>query len=180
MSTQLVRDFNEFHIKPRKIDDQFGRCIHELLLNSIDDEKVLFTKENVAELALLAVEIDEDISTNQLIYLNRFKEILKEAVNSGTTNVSSYFSQKTNLLSVQEFSASLNEDFADKANHKKKWNYVLRNQVLNRLVDDLSDKGYIYHNDSISMLVKQAEKSIQSAYLDYLKNLGIDEVLNEI
>jgi len=47
-------------------------------------------------------------------------------------------------------------------------------------VDDLSDKGYIYHNDSISMLVKQAEKSIQSAYLDYLKNLGIDEVLNEI
>jgi carboxyl-terminal processing protease len=180
ISTQLVKDFNEFHLKPREINDEFGKSVHNLLLNSIDGDKILFNKANIAELESLALKIDDDIQTSQTLYLTRFKQLLKEAIDFGSVQLTAYFSQKTNLLTIPELSPTLLENYADASNHKQKWSFELRDRVLNSIVEDLADEGYLYPKDSLNSLIKRAEKSIQATYSDYFKNLHVDEELNEL
>lgn len=180
VASQIVKNFSEFHVQPRTIDDAFGADVHNLMLNSLDARKMLFTSENVEELKQLSSQIDNDIYSGQTVYLNRFNQLLKESIMFAEKTCDSFFETKIVITPIAEIQSELIENYPKKINQKKKWDLYLRNAVLDNVVANLSDEQYVYHLDSIDNLLAKSIKSVQSNFKDYFKNLSLEKLTNVI
>ncbi len=180
ITQQLIKNFETYHLQPRSIDDAFGKSVHGLVIEALDPNKLLFTKEQVTELEALSIKIDDDISAGQTSYLLRLKELLKESIVNGEKTVNAYFTKRTNVLAIQEISVGERIDFVTSTNHKKLWDFTLRDYVLNQVVDNLSEQHYEYSKDSLNFLLADAEKYVQSSYSDLFKNLGNEWLIDEV
>jgi len=179
ITDQIVKEFSEYHLQPRNINDDFGADVHELLINSFDSRKILFSKENVTELKQLSLKIDDDINSGSLVYLIRFKELIKESIDLGEKELNSYFTIKTNIATIPVVNENLTTDFPEKSFHNKKWNLYLRDIILENLAEDLSGKEYATNKDSLNQHLLIIEKAVQSTFRDFFKNLSNEALINE-
>ena len=66
----LVKRIQKEHVKPRAINDDFGKSVHRLVMQFLDPQHRFFTAEDMQEFERLSASIDQDIEEKKLTYFS--------------------------------------------------------------------------------------------------------------
>jgi len=88
---RFVEYMNDYHFKPRKIDDEFGHDVHLRIVDYLDHEKLFFTADDIAILSAAADSLDDDIELKKTNYVALISRLYKERIGQLRDRVTEYF-----------------------------------------------------------------------------------------
>ncbi|WP_315818900.1 hypothetical protein [Paraflavitalea speifideaquila] len=65
----ISRMANKFHVQPRPLDDALSINLYTVLLESLDEQRLFFTQEDLARLAPWQLKLDDEVKTRQTAFL---------------------------------------------------------------------------------------------------------------
>lgn len=167
---QLVRHFQQNHLRPRKHDNLFGQDVHDRLLVLVDEDKMLFEAGDIAELSLLADSIDEDLKGEELRYVSRFLELYHERVNASeiffteqSKVAPDVFGNKTGFHDKDSYAQNV-------AERNKRW----KNHILSSLQYDVLinlDHEKALDAADVKTATEKYWPEVKSEYTDYIASL---------
>ncbi|PWT76576.1 MAG: hypothetical protein C5B59_06200 [Bacteroidetes bacterium] len=83
----ISRMVEKYHVQPRPLNDEMSAAIYSHLLESLDDQRIFFTQEDITKLSAFRLEIDDEIKNRQSTFLREFTSIYKTRLQQADTIV---------------------------------------------------------------------------------------------
>ncbi|MGB1042530.1 MAG: S41 family peptidase [Tenacibaculum sp.] len=147
------------HFSPKKTNDQFSKEVFSLFLNSLDEKKEIFTKENISQLEIHKKKLDDYISLKQCSFINDFYSHYIKSIKNRIQFLSEIktsdliLNQKNKHTDFKEFKTS-------KSSLNNYWLYKINRKILIKAIS----------NDSILSKVKRRLKKEKSTYFKEIVN----------
>jgi carboxyl-terminal processing protease len=101
----ITRMAEKFHIKPRALDDNFSSDMFNLLIKSLDREKIYFTKDDLNNLEKYRYQLDDQVRNKETAFLKQVITIYKERLMQVDTMITSICKKPFNLELPEKYTA---------------------------------------------------------------------------
>ena len=78
---QLKKLIFQHHLDPKPIDNSFSRQVFDLLVNTLDPDKLYFTQEDITALSVFREKVDDELTGNGWDFLKVLTERYKKSLN---------------------------------------------------------------------------------------------------
>ncbi len=117
----LVKRIQKEHVKPRTINDDFGKSVHRLVMQFLDPQHRFFTAEDRQEFERLSASIDQDIEEKKLTYFSAVAKRFEERLTELTALTQTYLTNPINLKSTVRLPLSAFDHPALAGKHHERW-----------------------------------------------------------
>ncbi len=145
---QLKKKLLEYHVSPRRIDDQFSADVYNRFINSLDPDKLYFSQQDLNDLKPFETKLDDEldgISWNFLGHVTRkFKENLERSEKIVIKHTAEPFD-----FGKDEIYRSDTIPALDASENETRWRIHLKFETLNELIRlrasmaSVSDKEFL-------------------------------------
>jgi carboxyl-terminal processing protease len=181
----ISRMANKFHVQPRPLDDALSANLYAVLLESLDDQRIFFTQEDIARFAPWQLKLDDEVGTRQTAFLQLLLTTYKLRLQQADTMVDNICKTPYNFSLKEKLTIA--EDTAypsGVAGMRTKLYKLMKGAVLDALVDyaaitnpaKVPSKKYV---DSLEpVLRKKAQASFKRSIRRTLQNpIGIETAM---
>lgn len=172
ISKRLVEVLDEEHVKPRTLDENLAKAIHNDMMSSLDDEKIFFSNEDIDELEEQNPNIVSDITNEQETYLNTVKKIYNANLESIKGYHKSFFAAELDLEKPVSRENIEMEETVPKSLLGAKWDVIFRNSIMADVISTLEETDFEFNADSLNYIVTDAKTRVESIYSDYFINIA--------
>ncbi|MEO0898809.1 MAG: carboxy terminal-processing peptidase [Bacteroidota bacterium] len=147
----LVKTVEKYHIKPRSVDDQFAELVFKSLLEKLDPQKMLFSLEDIQQVASLKTEIDDNILEGNCTFVN---EVAKRY-----TNKLAFVDSLLLAYQTQTLDFSLSDTFT----YRKDPRYLSHDQLLDKWKKYIKLQilsAYVSQQDSLDKQQMPSEEDV--------------------
>lgn len=169
-SDLLLKRINQVHVKPRPLDDAFGKSVHELFIDNLDPYRIVFTTEDLAEFERLSANIDNDISEKQLSYLKAVLARFEERSAAFLTWSEQYL-QKPSVFKKSLVSEKQLDLYVPLSAQQQRWKDVVTLEVIERILDNVPENSSTFPADSVAAWEEKARTSAGDYYKEVLTEL---------
>jgi carboxyl-terminal processing protease len=134
----LVRMVNKFHVEPRAVNDVFSMHVFSGMLDRADEDRIFFTKNDIARLDVFRKSLDNEIKHRKTAYLDLFISIYRQRLLQADSLI--------NQIAKKPFDFHTNEKFTvaedtlypvSIADRQVKLYKKLKSDILDDLSDDI-------------------------------------------
>ncbi len=156
----LTRMAEKFHLQPKLLNDDLSVAVFDGLLQSLDEQKIFFTAEDIAKLRLHRFHIDDQIKNRQAVFLQTLSGIYKLRLEQVDTMINSICKAPFEFNTKESFTVF--EDSAYPVNllsQRNKLRKLLKLSVMESLLDVVTDSS-----SSATTLIKKYIDSLEIVY----------------
>lgn len=181
----ISRMANKFHVQPRALDDALSANLFTNLLESLDEQRILFTQEDMARLTPWQLKLDDEIRNRQTVFLQLLITTYKQRLLQADTMVDNIVKAPFNFYLKEKLSVAEDTTWpANVASMRTKLSKLLKLSVLNSIIDHAEIRGISgtpakkYIDSLEPTLRKKAQASFKRSIKRTLQNpLGIETVM---
>ena len=170
----ISRMVEKFHIQPRPLDDVISSAIYSRLLQSFDDDRIFFMKEDIDKLSAFQFKIDDEIKNKQLTFLQLFATTYKQRLLQADTMVDNICKKPFNFYIKEKISVTEDTSYPSgiAAMHNKLYKF-LKLVMLNSLVRsfDIYSPGKLPPKKTIDSLEPALRKKANSSLKRFIKRI---------
>ncbi|MDH4472920.1 MAG: carboxy terminal-processing peptidase [Fluviicola sp.] len=171
----LVKRIQKEHVKPRAINDDFGKSVHRLVMQFLDPQHRFFTAEDMQEFERLSASIDQDIEEKKLTYFSVVAKRFETRLSELTTLTQTFLTNPVNLKSTIRVPYSMFDHPALGSKHHERWKQELQLEVMDRMLGLLTDDQDQFPSDSIAVW----EKKVRTEITDYYQTTTTELTKNQ-
>lgn len=176
---RFVSFMEEYHFRPRTLDNQFGQDVHGRLLEYMDENKAIFLNEDIINLVTAADSLDEDIIDKKTRYANLIVEIYKKRVEEARKIVNTYLSTDFDVYGLKEAQVPYTGFPANASTFKERWEkYVLSTTQYNILMNVNNEKPL--EKEDVKKVTAEAKEKTREYYNNYFTTLSKLELQFEL
>lgn len=132
----LLQTIKEKHYSPRVIDDNFSGAVFDKTFESLDPEKIYFTKADLSGLAMYRTTLDDELNGNAWSFLNRIIPVYRQRLLQADTIITDITSKPFDFSTNEYLSIDLDTSRPSADKEKKaKWHQTLKYETLEGLAD---------------------------------------------
>ena len=143
----------EHHVSPRPVDDAFSEFVFDHLLQTLDPNRIYFTKEDITNLVLYKTKIDDELAGASWNFLpaitQRYQECLlrSERIITEQTKIPFDLSEKEKLVADSNWTENTTD-------HIQRWYLNLKAETLSQLIrlkrnmPDASDTEFLRQKEA--------------------------------
>lgn len=134
----ITRMVNKFHVDPRPVDDAFSTDVFNGMLLRADGDKTLFTKNDIARLAVYATTIDDQIKQRKTAYLDLFTALYRQRLKQADSLLTEIAKRPFTLNTPDKFTALEKDAYPQSiAAMQQKLDKILKARIIYELIDGL-------------------------------------------
>jgi carboxyl-terminal processing protease len=99
----ITKMANKFHVQPRILDDEFSNNIYVSLLKKLDDDKLIFTQEDIKLFEEFRFKIDDEIAAKKTTFLQLLVATYTNRLLQSDTIADNILKQPINFNSVEKY-----------------------------------------------------------------------------
>lgn len=160
----LVKRIQKEHVKPRAINDDFGKSVHHLVMQYLDPQHRFFTAEDIQEFERLSASIDQDIEQQKLTYFSVVAKRFETRLAELSALTQTYLANPISLKSNVRIPFSVFDHPAAASKHHERWKQGLQLEVMDRMLGLLTDEQDQFPTDSIPVWEKRISDEISEYY----------------
>lgn len=173
------------HYAPKPINDSLSKSVYELFINSLDENKRLFTKTDIKLFKADIYKFDDYINTNNCEFINLYTDKLKKRIELSKTYISELKNKTLDYsgLDTLYFDADLNYSYFESIDSAKKyWSKRIRYNIITKLIENDSILEHLKINfkdleESVKPQIIQNELCLLDELIN--QNGGIDQFVKE-
>lgn len=181
----LNRRVQEFHFRPKPLDDTLSKAVFKLFLDRLDENKQFFQQSDLLLFQSDEFQFDDAIASNDCSFIEKYSATLQQRIEASKNYIATlkketldYSGKDTLYFKAEPTSRYFSDDLA----FKKYWNKRIRYDILDHLVEQ--DSTFSYLQDNFKTLEAEAKPKIiqnQLCLLDELlhKNGGMAVFVQE-
>lgn len=155
---RLVDFFKTHHLQPRVIDNAFGRDVHAVFIESLDDDFMLFYQSDIDFLAAMSDSLDNQIMQKETRYLHEVERILKIRVQEARMA----FNEAINTSSLVLTHSGIYHQPAAPPKNVTEFSLIWESYTLKRLQENIISNVEEFPRDEINFK-EELEKSVSWA-----------------
>ncbi|HUH26783.1 S41 family peptidase [Gelidibacter sp.] len=175
----LNRRVQEFHFRPKPLNDGLSKAVFKLFLDRLDENKQFFKQSDLLLFQSDEFQLDDAIASNDCSFVEKYSATLQQRIEASKNYIATlkdetfdYSGKDTLYFKAEPNSGYFKDDLA----FKKYWNKRIRYVILDHLVEQ--DSTFSYLEDNFKTLEAEAKPKIienQLCLLDELlhKNGGM-------
>nr|MCU0323330.1 S41 family peptidase [Chitinophagaceae bacterium] len=163
----ITRMAEKYHISPRSVNEQFSADFFNLLVTSLDRDKIFFTDQDLQKLLPYKQLLHKEIVTKSTVFLQALTNIYQQKLFLVDTLLTSIYAKPFNFNIDEKFTAFEDTSFAkNDAALKQKLQKKLKLLVLQELADVYSEKDIKQKIiDSIVVILRNRIGKIYKRYI---------------
>lgn len=165
-----------YHYTPKQVDDSLSKNVHELFIENIDPDKILFTDSDIAVFKTDELKLDDYINGGQCDFLNVYVTTLQERIAESKAAIEANRFQKLDYSgtvdSLHYHRTRESGYFDDQAAMKKYWSKRIRYELFVKMTEEDSVLSNIQQN------FKQREEALRPVVFEAL-NCKLSELENK-
>ena len=182
---QLKALVKSSHYSPKPINDSLSKGIYKLFINSLDENKKLFTKHDIKDFESDLYKFDDYLNSENCEFINAYTNKLKERIELSKTYINELKDKSLNYSGLDTLYFDTDLDFtyfADSNSVKKYWNKKIRYNIVIKLIEN--DSVFDNIKTNFEVLEHQIKPQIiqnELCLLDELlnQNGGINQFVKE-
>lgn len=99
----ITKMANKFHVQPRILDNEFSNNIYTSLLKKLDDDKIIFTQEDIKLFEEYRFKIDDEIAAQKTAFLQLLIATYTNRLRQSDTIADNILKQPINFNSVEKY-----------------------------------------------------------------------------
>jgi carboxyl-terminal processing protease len=182
----ISRMVEKYHVQPRPLDDEMSSLIFSQLLETLDEAKVFFTKQDIDQLSKYQYALDDEIKNTRSDFLKLFIGIYKQRLQQADTMADNICAKPFNFSIKEKLTVAEDTSYPANPNARhEKFYKELKLFALYRIVEKIDvnagppTKKYI---DSLEPIMRRkANNSIKRLVKRILQSpRGIEYILGNI
>ena len=150
----ITRMIEKFHFQPKPVNDTFSLNVYHQFIQQLDEDKLFFTTEDIKLLSNYQYKLDEEILEKKSAFLELASGIYEKRLRQADTLINEISKTPFNFSIAEKLSVSEDTSYpANNAAMKKKWNKLIKADVLNDIIDEI---------DFDSLSTAQQKKEVDS------------------
>jgi len=137
--TALDRMVKTSHYQPKTVNDSLSTHVLDLFINALDEDKRLFTKEDISTFEKDRYTIDDYIKNNQCDFIDKYISLLSKRIEDSKLIISSLEDKTFNYSGKDTLRFKPDSKFRffnDKNAAKRYWNKRMRYNILYAMVEN--------------------------------------------
>lgn len=175
----LVKRIQKEHVKPRAINDDFGKSVHRLVMQFLDPQHRFFNAEDIREFETLSASIDQDIGEKKLTYFSVVAKRFEERLTELTALTQTYLTNPVNLKSTVRVPLSAFDHPSLASKHHERWKQELQLEVMDRMMGLLTDDQDQFPADSVAVWEKKMRSEVSDYYQTFVTKLNENQQILE-
>ena len=168
---RLLDFFVENHLQPRTINDAFGRDVHAVFIESLDDDFMLFYQADIDYLSAMSDSLDNQIQKKQTRYLLEVERIYKLRIDEARAAFELAINQSKTVLTRSGTFIAPTKHATTAAEFSANWqNYVLKRLQEEIVSNNLEVEPENLDKDAVLAEAIEWAKSRFGEYFDDSKN----------
>jgi carboxyl-terminal processing protease len=185
----ISRMANKYHFQPRPLDDALSNNLFTDLLETLDEQKIFFTREDMDRLAPWRLKLDDEIRTRQTGFLQLLTATYRQRLMQADTMIDNICKVPFNFQLKEKFTTVEDTTWpATTAAMRTKLYKLLKSSVLDAIIDYAAITGSTkapskkYVDSLEPMLRKKANVSFKRSIKRILKTTpaGIEESIGNL
>src|SRR6059058_53248 len=116
----ITKMADKFHLQPRQLNDTFSKDVFNQLLRQTDEDKLIFTAEDIAALSRYASDIDDEIRNRQPTFLKAITNIYRNRAQAVDTMISNICRHPFDFSLPEKITAAEDTSYAAEKNLRLK------------------------------------------------------------
>lgn len=136
--TTLQKMVETSHYKPKPLNDSLSKGVYDLFINSLDDNKTIFTNDDEALFKADEFQIDDYIQANDCSFIDKYSSTLRKRLEASKAIIASLKTVPFDYSgsdTLYYYSKSKAKFFTDEADAKDYWNKRLRYLIVTEAID---------------------------------------------
>ena len=126
----------KFHVQPRLLDDALSAQFFSALMESLDDQRIFFTQEDLARLVPWQTKLDDEVRNQKTAFLQQLIVIYKQRLHQADTMIDNICKVPFNFYLKEKFSAAEDTSWpAGTAAMRTKLSKLIKLSVLNTIME---------------------------------------------
>ena len=184
----MSRMVAKFHIQPRPLNDDLSAIHFSSLLTSLDEEKCLFTQEDIYKLTAWKHKLDDEVKGRQSAFLQLLASIYKQRLAQVDTMAENICKTPFNFSQKEIFTVAEDTSYPANIAAMRAKNYkLLKLAVLEGVVDYALQRGYVKapSQKMIDSLEPAIRKKVGATFRRSIKRLlqspeGIERIVGNV
>lgn len=165
---RLVDYFETYHLKPRIIDDVFGRDVNTQMIAHLDDSRLFFHASDIQKFEELSNSIDDEINARELNYLLAIEQQFIKRANEAKLFVETFFKNNKDLTTIDQELESFEVPPNSEEEHRLRWEMTLIKSIQNDVLRSINDDASIDENN-LEEALKTAKERVKTKYDRYFQ-----------
>lgn len=174
------------HFKPKPLNDSLSKNVYNLFVDALDNNKTIFTKDDIALFEVDKFKIDDYIHANNCGFITKYAAVLRKRLERSKRIIESLNEENFDYSgkdTLYFFSKNKAYYFNDESDIKNYWNKHLRYLIITEAID--RDSTWSSLEKNFNNLEKELKPKIiqkQVCLLDEWlhKNGGIENTVREL
>lgn len=146
----------KFHVQPRPLNDALSADLYATLLEALDDQRIFFTREDIARFTPWQLKLDDEIKNRQTAFLQLLITTYKQRLQQADTMIDNICKTPFNLYFKEKLTVAEDTSWpAGAAGTRTKLYKLLKLSVLNSVIH------YAGHRDALKMPAKKFVDSLE-------------------
>lgn len=116
----------KFHVQPPPLNQAFGQNVFKGVVNTLDDEKIIFTQQSIQQLQPLVLQLHQAIAEKNTDFLQRITTLYKQQLKVTDSLISNAANKPITFSSTEFFTKQEDTSFTA--------NTVLQQQKINKII----------------------------------------------
>ncbi|MBI1289063.1 MAG: hypothetical protein GC178_15965 [Flavobacteriales bacterium] len=127
---RLLNTISEFHFSPRPVNDAFSALVFDDLMETLDPQSLIFSKEDVEKLQAFRNKIDDDLDGHSTVFIEQLQALYVNKLNETETLIAGLESTPINLIEKDSLQLSDKHRPVTENERKRKWIQWIKLQIL--------------------------------------------------
>ena len=178
----ITRMAAKFHVQPRPVDDQFSNIVFSAVIKHLDEEKLLFTKQDITKLEPFRYQLDDEIKNRKADFLSLLTSVYKDRIQQAALIINKLVSKPLNYSNAETLTVAESTNYVtDTTAMRIKISKVIKSAALQDLSKVLIKDSFIFSNknrmDSVLAAISIKNQKSYKRYIDELQQdaLGIEK-----
>lgn len=191
----ITRMVEKHHLQSKELNETFSKNVFVLLLDKLDDEKFIFSQEEISILNTFKSTLHLEITDKKTQFLNVIYNLYNKKINQLDSLISVISNSKINLTTIEKITALEDSTFPKNIDVQKNLLYkLIKEEIINeianlavtRKMDKLPSNKFI---DSIESILRkkicqsykrnfQISKQMSGGLVSYISNTYCDAIAN--
>jgi carboxyl-terminal processing protease len=149
-ANRLAKMLVQYHVEPKKLDDELSRTLFHTLLNHLDEERLHFTQAELQKLRLYELQLDNELNGGGWKFLPLLIETYGAAVKRSAALVAGLSAQPIDVRRISIGSVDTVWATTD-AEIQQRWQNVLHTEVIAELANKRMTEATTTEDDFIRL-----------------------------
>jgi carboxyl-terminal processing protease len=190
----ITRMAKKFHLQPKEVNQAFSNSVFDLLLNKLDDEKLIFCEDDIAFLERYKLSLHVEINSQKTNFINQLYKVYSKKLSQLDSLVNVVEANKINLTSIEKITTKADTTFPKDIAAQKLLLYKnIKDDVVEAVAEIAAKRNFNkipqQFLDSIEPIFRkkicasykrniQISKQLNGGLVSYLSNAYCDAIAN--